>query len=120
MTLDMLRNGPAAQQWCAQHEANLALLQDIRSAITLPRLGSGIGNERHAKRGSIEVGRLAGVAYIELHVVRSQQRKEIRLGGGRLKDSRSDGCRRNGTRKCVHYRTSLAGSEGETRGILTD
>jgi hypothetical protein len=43
--LDMLGNGPAAEQWCGQHKADLALLHDIRSAIAQPRLGSSVGNK---------------------------------------------------------------------------
>ena len=52
-----------------EDEADLALLEDVAGAVALTGLRAGVGDERHAKRGTVEVGGLAGVAYVELDVV---------------------------------------------------
>ena len=73
----MLGDRVAAAQRSGQHEADLALLHHVRGAVALAGLRTGIGHQRHAERGAVEVRGLAGIADVELHVVGALQRKKI-------------------------------------------
>ena len=63
-----------------EDEADLALLENVAGAVALAGLGAGVGDQGHAKGGAVEVGGLAGVAYVELDVVGSFEGEEV--GGG--------------------------------------
>ena len=60
-----------------EDEADLALLEDVAGAVALPGFGAGVGDKRHAEGGAIEVGGLAGVAYVEFDVVGAFEGEEI-------------------------------------------
>ena len=60
-----------------EDEADFALLEDVAGAVALAGLGAGVGDERHAKGGSVEVGGLAGVADVELDVVGAFEGEEV-------------------------------------------
>jgi hypothetical protein len=67
-----------------EDEADFALLEDVAGAVALTGLGAGVGDERHAKGGAVEVGCLAGVADVELYVVGTFEREKVgglALGG---------------------------------------
>jgi hypothetical protein len=64
-------------QGCGEDEPDLALLEDIRGAVTMASLWASIGDERHPERGPVEVGRLTGVAYVELDVVGAFEGEEV-------------------------------------------
>jgi hypothetical protein len=70
-----------------EDEADLSLLEDVAGAVTLAGLGACVGDQGHAKGGSVEVGGLAGVAYVELDVVGAFEGEEVWGDGGlRLRD----------------------------------
>ncbi len=71
--------GVGAQCRC-KDEANLALLQDVGGAIAQPCLGARVSDQRHAKRGTVEVRCLPCIADVELDVIRPLERKEVSGG----------------------------------------
>src|SRR5579871_2094649 len=73
----MLRNGTLRAEAAAQHEANLALLDDIAGAVAQARLQAGIGDRHEAEGAAIIMGGLFGVADVELDVVPVLDRHEI-------------------------------------------
>ena len=103
-------------------EADFALLEDVAGAVALAGLGPGVGDERHAKGGAVEVGGLAGVADVELDVVGALEGQEV--GGGGFRSGQSwgvcchGGVLRFGGRRCtadaamriVHRREDWLGS----------
>ena len=78
---DVLGDGAAGAQRGGEHEANLALLDDIRGAVMLAGLRAGVGDQAHAEGGAVEVGGLAGVAHVELHVISAFEGQKIFAGG---------------------------------------
>lgn len=76
----MLGNGVLAAQRRGEHEANLALLHNVRGTIPLTRFRTCVRDKTHSKCRSVEVGRLARVAHVELHVVGTLEGQKIRTG----------------------------------------
>ncbi len=68
--------GVGAEGRC-ENEADLSLLKDVTGAVALTGLGAGVGDQRHAKGGAVEVGGLAGVADVELYVVGAFEGEEV-------------------------------------------
>ena len=64
-----------------EDEADLALLEDVAGAVALAGLGAGVGDERHAEGGAVEVGGLTGVADVELDVVGALEGEKVGGGG---------------------------------------
>src|SRR5579883_1426666 len=62
-----------------QHEPDLTLLEDIRSAIAHPCLRPAVRNDLHAKCRPIVVGSLLGVADVKLDVIGTVERQEVAL-----------------------------------------
>ena len=60
-----------------EHEADFALLQDVGDAVAAAGFRAGVGDQRHAERGAVEVGRLARVADEELDVVSALEGEEV-------------------------------------------
>src|SRR5262249_13627199 len=62
-----------------KNEPYFVLLQDIRSLLTPSSFRSRISNQTHAKRCSIVIGGLFGVADVELNVIYSVEWQEVLL-----------------------------------------
>ena len=62
-----------------QHQPYLALLQDIRGAVALSRLRTGISDQLVAECKPVKVRGLPRIAYIELNIIRAVQRQEVLL-----------------------------------------
>ena len=75
-TPHVLGNGMIRRQRGGQDEADLALLQHVGGAVARARLRTAVGRQPHAQGGAVEVGRLLGVAHLELDVVGAVQRQE--------------------------------------------
>jgi hypothetical protein len=78
-------------QRAGEHEADAALLEDVRDAVARAGLEAGVGDLAEAEGVDVVVGRLERVADVQLDVVDPVQRHEVLLGaavdgggGGRL------------------------------------
>ena len=69
----VLRNFRVRQQRCCQHEPDFALLEHVGGPVAQAGFGAGVGHEVVAERGLIIVGRLLGVADVELNKVGAEQ-----------------------------------------------
>ncbi len=65
-----------------EDKTDLALDEHIRDAVALTCFGTAVRNQRHAERRSVIVGRLFGIADVELNVVRSVDGQKIHLLAG--------------------------------------
>ena len=65
---------------CGEDEADFALLEDVAGAVALAGLGTGVGDQRHAECGAVEVGCLTGIAYEKLDVVGAFEGEEVWRG----------------------------------------
>ncbi len=74
---DVLGDLVVRPQRGGEHKANLALLQDVRGAVALARLGARVGHQAEAHGHAIKVGGLARVADIKLNVIGAVQLKNI-------------------------------------------
>src|ERR1700680_2331101 len=63
-----------------EHEAHLALLQDVAGTVTDAGFRSGVGDDVEAERCAVVVGGLARVADPQLDVVGSLERRHGSLG----------------------------------------
>ena len=77
MAVDVLGDRVAGAQRGGQHKANLALLQHVGGAVALAGFRPGVGHQRHAKGGAIEIGRLARISYEEFDVIGAAEGKEV-------------------------------------------
>ena len=66
---DVLGDGVARAQRGGEYEADLALLHNVGSAFATAGFRTGIGDEAHAKSGSVVVSRLARIADVKLDVI---------------------------------------------------
>jgi hypothetical protein len=70
-----------------QHDPDPALLEHVARAVAHAGLESGVGDLAEAERVDVEVGRLQGVADVQLDMVDAVQRHEVVAGlGGRGDD----------------------------------
>ncbi len=77
--VNVLGDGMVAAQRRGQHEANLALLHNVRGAIALAGFRSCVSDQPHAEGGAVKIRRLARVAHVELHVVSPFQGQKIHV-----------------------------------------
>ena len=63
-----------------EHEADLALLQHIRSPVAQSGLRTGVGHQLHAEGEPVKIRGLARIADVELDIIRAVEGKEIFLG----------------------------------------
>src|SRR5690348_6621241 len=75
----MLRNGTLRPQRGRQHEANLALLQDVAGAVAHAGLQAGVGDGRETECRLVIDGGLTRVAHVELDMIPSLDGHEILL-----------------------------------------
>ena len=80
VSMDMFSNRTLTTQRSRQRKTNLPLLHHVSGTIALPSLWSRIGHQGHAESGSIEVGSLTGIAYVEFDVIGSLERQKICTG----------------------------------------
>ena len=87
MLRHVLRDKGIRPQRRSEHEAHLALLHHVGSAVAASGLRPSIRDQFHAECGAIEVRSLTRVANVELHVVSAAQRQEVfvRCGSGRCR-----------------------------------
>ena len=81
MAVDVLGDGIVGAQRRGEHKADFALLHHVGGAVALAGFGAGVGDQRHAEGGAIEVGGLARVADVELDVIGAFEGQKIALGG---------------------------------------
>ena len=98
-----------------EDEANFALLEDIRGTVAMASLRTGVGYKRHTEGGSVEVGCLAGVAYVELDVVGAFEGEEV--GSLRELSRVSCGCRHGKVSQYLMHGKDMPVVERLARGI---
>src|SRR5271163_4200553 len=79
VAVNVVGDAAVGAQGGGQNEANAALLQDIGGAVVQTGFRPRPGDESHAKGGAIVVGGLAGIANVELKVIRTGYRQEVLL-----------------------------------------
>src|SRR5688500_7997562 len=76
MLLDVIGDGAVVAKGTGEHQANISLLHDPGDAVSGSRLETHVGN-RGETECSVVMRRLLGVAYEELDVIDTLDRKSI-------------------------------------------
>jgi len=123
--VDVASNVGVGTERSGQDEADFALLEDVAGAVASARLGTCVGDQRHAEGGAVEIGGLTGIAYIKFDVVSAFEGEEVWRGlkcvvlcGGGHGGFSGSAASGNAARQRQNMLTvsGLARSRGEDRG----